>query len=69
VRIDLVANLMVSSNRFLGLAGQAENEVPWMTMPSSWQSLVKRRATSTRMPFLMLCDLLIAGFIADQQET
>jgi len=44
--------------------------VPWMTMPSSWQSFVKRRANSTRHAFLDVEeDLLIAGLIADQQQT
>ncbi len=30
-------------------------KVPWILMPSSWQSLVNFFATSIRMPFLMLC--------------
>ena len=28
--------------------------VPWILIPNSWQSWVKRLATSMRMPFLML---------------
>ncbi len=35
--------------------GRPTMKVPWMTMPSSWQSRVNFSATSTRMPFLMLC--------------
>ena len=40
-----------------------------MVMPSSWQSLVKRRATSMRMPFLdIVQNLLIAALVSDQQQ-
>ena len=44
-------------------------KVPWMTMPSSWQSLVKRRANSTRMPFLMLNRICwLPDLVTDQQQ-
>src|SRR5262249_18954017 len=46
VRIDLVANLMVSWIVSLVSPGRPRMKVPWMVMPSSWQSRVKRRATS-----------------------
>ena len=38
-------------------------------MPSSWQSLVKRRAMSIRMPFLMLLRICwLPRLVADQQQ-
>jgi len=70
VRIHLsVAKRIVSSMVSLVLSGRPRMKVPWMTMPNSWQSLVNRLATSTRMPFLMFVeDLLIAGLIPDSSS-
>ena len=44
-------------------------KVPWMTMPSSWQSLVKLFGDLDPHALLdVVQNLLVAGFIADQQQ-
>ena len=49
--------------------GRPKMKVPWILMPSSWQSLVNRLATSTSSPFLMLCRIFwLPDSIADQQQ-
>ena len=50
-----IAKRIVSSIVSLVSPGRPMMKVPWIVMPSSWQSLVNRLATSIRMPFLMLC--------------
>ncbi len=49
-----MAKRIVSSMVSFVSPGRPRMNVPWMATPSSWQSFVKRRATSTSMPFLML---------------
>jgi len=61
VGIDLLGEIERLPDRLTGLAGQAQNERAVDDDASSWQSLVKRRAKSTRMPLLDVeQDLLIA---------
>ena len=44
-------------------------KVPWMTMPSSWQSLVKRRRHLDPHALLdVVQNLLVAGFVADEEQ-
>ena len=64
-----VAKRMVSSIVSLVSPGRPRMKVPWMVMPSSWQSLVKRaRHVDAHALLDVVQDLLVARFVADQQQ-
>ena len=64
-----VAKWMVSSIVSWVSPGRPRMKVPWMVMPSSWQSLVKRsRDVDPHALLDVVQDLLVAGLVADQQQ-
>ena len=64
-----VAKRIVCSMVSFVSPGRPRMKVPWMVMPSSWQSLVNRRANVDAHALLdVVQDLLVAGLVADQQQ-
>ena len=67
--LSSLAKRIVSSMVSLVSPGRPRMKVPWMTMPSSWQSLVKRaRDVDAHALLDVVQDLLVAGLVADQQQ-
>ena len=64
-----VANRIVSSIVSLVSPGRPRMKVPWILMPSSWQSRVNcLRDLDPHALLDVVQDLLVAAFVADQQQ-